>query len=318
MPIDRLIGVEIGGTKLQAVLGDASGKILSTEEVAAEGAGGAAAILGQLEAILGQLLSASNSPIAAIGIGFGGPVDATNGTAIKSNHVSGWENLSLTDWATEKFQLPCVVGNDTDVAALAEARVGAGKHDHCVFYTNIGSGIGGGLVVDGQLYARPQGAMEVGHTRVYSQLDGRSGILEDFCSGWSLDRRGQEAAQQDQGSKLWDLTNDGLAGINAKTLFAAWQQQDAAATEVVEDFLECYAIALSNVVALLSPDVIIIGGGVAQCGAPLLSAIRQRTGALVYQPFADTYRIELTALGKQVVPTGALLIAGQLDASTTV
>ena len=314
MPEKLFIGVEIGGTKLQAAVGIASGKIVRSAEAPADAVGGASAILRQLEELVGTLLGEEEAPIAAIGIGYGGPVDAMRGLVIKSNHVAGWENISLVDWATDAFQLPCVIGNDTDVAALAEARVGAGKSDRCVFYTNIGSGIGGGLVVDGQLYARPRGAMEVGHSRVYSELDQKHGILEDFCSGWSLNRRAQAAADRDKSSLLWSLSRGGLEGISAATLFDAWAQRDEAATQVVECFLDCYGRTMANVIAMLNPDVLVIGGGVAQRGMPLLEAIRRRTSQFVYEPFADSYRIELTALGKDVVPVGALLIAAAVEA----
>ena len=311
MSESSLIGIEIGGTKLQAVVGDAEGNIAKSVKVAARATGGAAAILEQLQGTVQELLTEFDQNIVAMGIGFGGPVDSARGAVIKSNHVVGWEDVSLVDWAAEHFQLPCAVGNDTDVAAMAEARVGGGRHDRCVFYTNIGSGIGGGLVVDGNLYARPSGAMEVGHSRVYSKFDQRYGILEEFCSGWSLDRRARVAAEGDQKSLLWKIANDSLANINASTLFDAWQQGDAAATQVVECFLDCYAVAMSNMVALLNPDVVIIGGGVAKRGETLLRAIRDRVGQLVYEPFADAYRIELTSLQEHAVPVGALLLAAK-------
>ena len=310
-----LIGIEIGGTKLQVVLGNAQGEIAETLEAAADAAGGGPAILQQIEALVEQLLATSDAPVRGIGVGFGGPVDAATGVVIKSNHVEQWENVSLVDWASEKFSLPCVVGNDTDLAAVAEARVGAGRGDRCVFYTNIGSGIGGGLVVDGQLYARPGGAMEVGHNRIYSELEGRWGILEDFCSGWSLDRRAQAAAEQFPDSTLRQLAGHDVRQASAVTLFDAWQQGDEAATRLVNCFLDCYGRTLSNVIALVNPDVVIIGGGVAQRGSTLLEAIRQRVRQEVYEPFRDSYRIELTELGKSAVPVVALVAAADLQGS---
>lgn len=313
-----LIGVEIGGTKLQVVRGDSQGIISETLEAAADAAGGGPAILRQIETLVKQLVASSDGPVRGIGVGFGGPVDAATGTVIKSNHVARWENVSLADWAEENFSLPCVVGNDTDVAAVAEARVGAGRNDRCVFYTNIGSGIGGGLVVDGQLYARPGGAMEVGHHRVYSELEGRWGILEDFCSGWSLNRRAQAAAEQYPDSLLQQLAGRDAGPASAVTLFDAWQQGDEAATRVVNCFLDCYGRTLSNVIALINPDVLIIGGGVAQRGSTLLEAIRARVCQEVYEPFRNSYRIELTALGKRAVPVGALLAAADLRGAAEV
>jgi len=295
----NLLGIEIGGTKLQVVIGDSEGNISQALEVAADAVGGAVAILRQLETMAQQLLSNSEDPICGIGIGFGGPVNSETGVVILSNQVSGWENLSLVSWAQQQFQLPAVVANDTDLAAIAESRVGGGKHDRCVFYTNIGSGIGGGLVVDGELYSRPGGAMEVGHNWVYSELEGKHGELEEFCSGWALDHQAKEAIP-------------GSQSATAATLFSVLQQGDEAALRIMHNFLDCYGRTLANIIVLLNPDVVIIGGGVAQSGNSFLEAIRQRVAELVYQPFASGYRIELTSLGKLAVPVGALLLAAEL------
>ena len=143
----------------------------------------------------------------------------------------------------------------------------------------------------------------------------RFGILEDFCSGWSLNRRAQLAAQQHNDSILCQLAGGDCDRVSAEILFDAWQQGDEAATRGVNCFLDCYGRTLANVIALLNPDVVINGGGVAQRGTPLLKAIRQRVSQYVFEPFQLAFRIELTTLGKQVVPVGALLLAAELGAS---
>ena len=305
-----LLGIEIGGTKLQAALGDSCGRIAHLSQTSANPEGGATAIINQLEEMIEKLLKSREDPPAGSGIGFGGPINALQGTVTKSNHVAGWDNFPLKKWAETTFGIPCMIGNDTDVAALAEARVASRKDDHCVFYTNIGSGIGGGLVFDGKLYERSGGAMEVGHTRVYSSRQQRHGILEDFCSGWSLNACARDAARQDTNSALWQKAEK-VEDIDARHLFAAWQAGDIRATEVVDDFLDCYARAMSNIIAVLNPDVIVIGGGLSRVGQPLLNAIRERIRPLVYAPFKDSTRIELTHYGDEVVPVGAILLAAE-------
>ena len=307
----RFLGIEIGGTKLQVVLGDSHGMILQKAQTRANSAGGATAILRQLEEMVHRMLASHVDSLVGIGIGFGGPVDASKGMVVKSNHVEGWDGFPLQDWAETNFDSPCAIGNDTDVAAVAEARVDSRSLDRCVFYTNIGSGIGGGLVVDGKLYSRPAGAMEFGHTRVFSMMHRRTGILEDFCSGWSLDQRAQEAAERDADSALWEHADEEARNIDTRRMFKAWQLGDTAASQVVDDFFDCYTRALSNVVALLNPDVVVIGGGLAQVGQPLLQTIRERIEPLIYAPFKGSYRIELSEYGEQAVTVGAVLLAAQ-------
>ena len=304
----HLISVEIGGTKLQVALGNADGQIAAVRHLNADAAGGAAAIVQQLVVPIRELMTLSS--VEALGIGFGGPVNHSTQRVILSNHVAGWENFDLPAWARQEFDLPCRVGNDTDVAALAEAKLGAGRNAKTVFYTNIGSGIGGGLVVDGELYSKPTGAMEIGHNTVFSKLENKHGILEEFCSGWSLNQRARNAVVKNPDSAIGAGTNS-LDEITARNLFAAWQKRDPVAMEIVDDFLECYGRVLANMVALLNPDVIVIGGGVSKAGDPFRQAVNDSIAEFVYQPFAENFRVELAGLGDQCVPVGGLLLASR-------
>ena len=151
--------------------------------------------------------------------------------------------------------------------------------------------------------------MEFGHTRLYSARQQRDGILEDFCSGWSLDRQTRQAAERDAASALWEYADGEVCNLDARHLFAAWQDGDTTAHQVVDDFLDCYTRALSNIVALLHPNVVVVGGGLARVGQPLLQALRERIAPLIYAPFRDSCRIELTELEEQAVPIGAILLA---------
>src|SRR5207302_1184127 len=123
--------------------------------------------------------------VRGIGIGFGGPVDDAARTVIKSHQIQGWDNFPLADWMGAVLGWPAVLGNDADVAGLAEALFGAGKGLSPVFYVTIGSGIGGGLIIDGEIYrGTGKGAAEIGHLQVWD--DGEWVILEDAASGWSI------------------------------------------------------------------------------------------------------------------------------------
>src|SRR5205823_8722743 len=127
------------------------------------------------------------SQLKAVGIGFGGPVDDATRGVLKSHQVGGWQGFPLADWAEEALNLPAALGNDADCGALAEALFGAGKGLSPVFYMTIGSGIGGGLVIDGEVYrGAGKGAVEVGHLRMMTP-DGPQ-PLELVASGWAIDR----------------------------------------------------------------------------------------------------------------------------------
>ena len=133
------------------------------------------------------------SPIRGIGIGFGGPVDHARRTVIKSHQIDGWDDFPLAEWISGLIGLPAVLGNDADVAGLAEARFGAGKGMSPVFYITIGSGIGGGLIIEGKIHhGAGRGAAEIGHLRVGGPPDDSDNarkkiIVEDYASGWAIE-----------------------------------------------------------------------------------------------------------------------------------
>ena len=185
------LGVEIGGTKLQAGVCDQRGRLRTLRRRQVERKKGARGILRQLQEIIQPLLEAHS--VGGIGVGFGGPVDSARGSVVRSFHITGWDDFPLRSWFEKRFKLPTVVENDTNVAALAEACVGAGKGHRKVFYSNIGTGIGGGLVIDSTLYNGRFGAMEIGHTKL--MVDGKWTTLEARASGLSIERRNTTLAR---------------------------------------------------------------------------------------------------------------------------
>ena len=178
------LGIEIGGTKLQIFAGDASGRVLERIRFAVNKAEGAAGIRRHLEQTIPDL--ARRLKPAAVGAGFGGPVDWRTGQIWCSHHIEGWSEFPLGSWLSGLAGAPAQVDNDANVAALGEALHGAGADFKIVFYVTLGSGVGGGLVANGSIFhgARP-GEAEIGHIR----LDRSGTILESRCSGWAVDAR---------------------------------------------------------------------------------------------------------------------------------
>lgn len=304
------IGIEIGGTKLQLVAGDAAGRITDRRRLIVDPARSGGGIRDQIAQTLPHLL-ASYLP-AAIGVGFGGPVDHETGRIAKSHQIEGWSEFELGEWLHEQTDLPVRVDNDANVAALGEALAGAGKGLNPVFYVTLGSGVGGGLVVDGRIFhgAKP-GESEVGHVH----LDKSGVIVEQRCSGWAVDRRIREAIKQEPDSELARLVNNVLpaacrqSGGEARHLKPALAVGDALAQRILDETAEDLAFALSHIVQLMHPATIILGGGLSLVGEPLRAAVQTQLRRFIMEVFDAGPTVQLADLGEDAVPVGALLLA---------
>lgn len=298
------LGIEIGGTKLQLGLGIGDGRIVGLWRGNVRLEDGGEGIRRQIEAAVPELLTQTGverSQLRGIGVGFGGPTDDATQSVIKSHHVRGWTGFPLAGWFAERFGLPAVICNDADVAGLAEAQLGAGRGLSPIFYMTVGSGIGGGLIIDGQIYRGVgQGAGEVGHLRpVFPLASPHHGhILEDFASGWGIARTAV-AMGLPVGSTAHDVADAARAG-------------DMVALEVLDDAAQALAEGICSVIKLLCPRRIVIGGGVSLLGEELLfEPVRRYVADRGFEAFAGLTDIVPAQLGEEVVVHGALALAQQ-------
>lgn len=305
----NFLAVEIGGTKLQLCAGSGEGRILDRRRFLVDRERGADGIREQIALAIPELIKAWEP--AAIGVGYGGPVNWRTGRIWKSYHIAGWSDFPLGDWLSEQTGLPVFVENDSNLATLGEARCGAGQGMSPVFYTNMGSGVGGGLAIDGQLYhgAAP-GEMEFGHLR----MTGPDRILEQDCAGWSLDQAIREAIKDTPGSPLAKLVAADPGG-EARHLARALESGDPLAQYLISKQASHMANALGVVVQLLHPEVIVVGGGVSLLGEPLRSAIAELLPHYIMDVFHPGPPIRLAGLKEDSVPVGALLLAADRHAS---
>lgn len=297
----QYLGIEIGGTKLQVGLGDGQGSLTQLHRIAAAPEKGAAGIRAQIKQAVRELLEMSSSKvsdIAACGLGFGGPVNDHTQETIVSHQVSGWDRFPLAAWAQENLGFPAVIGNDADVAGLAEALCGAGKGCNPVFYMNIGSGIGGALILNGCIHrGTGLGAGEIGHLWVdYDvsrwQEHQQWSVLENRSSGWALQRA---TTQPD-----------------VQALLQSIREGDSPATRAWIGARRRLAVAISHVIALVCPQRIVLGGGVALAPDDLfIEPLRQEVAEIAFKPFARCYDIQAAGLGELVVVHGALALARQ-------
>jgi glucokinase len=297
------VGIEIGGTKLQVVLGDERGRIQAHRKLEVERHQGAAGIREQIERALPEL--SRGQDVSALGVGFGGPVDWRTGKICRSHQIEGWSEFDLGNWLQRLVGVPVRVDNDANVAALGEAHHGAGDGCNPVFYVTLGSGVGGGLVLDGNIYhgAKP-GEAEIGHVR----LDRLGTIVESRCSGWAVDRRIRELKNKAPDSLLARFAAQEERG-EAKHLAAALTQGDRAARELLTEVAEDLAFGLSHVTHLFHPEVIVLGGGLSGVGEPLRAAVEQALVAQIMEAFSPGPKIVLSSLKEDAVPVGALELA---------
>src|SRR5262245_46311452 len=337
------LGIEIGGTKLQLGVGTGDGSdpaALVRRDV--DPARGAAGILEEIERSATALIQ--KHQIERVGFGFGGPCDATRGIATKSHQVAGWDGFPLVRWCQESLGRPAAIGNDCDVAALAEARFGAGRGAGSVFYVTVGTGIGGGLVLGGKLHGsgRPASA-EIGHLRPGLNADDAEMTVESLAAGPAIAAaalarmtgqvsrpldtvRGplEHPNRQQVRQRLADVKDteseyiaDLLqrAGGDAERLTARHVAQAAAdgndiARQVLDHACQALGWAIAQVITLVAPEVVVIGGGVSLIGEPFFfGPVRAEVQRYVFPPLAGSFRIIPPLLGELAVVHGAIALA---------
>jgi glucokinase len=296
------LGIEIGGTKLQMVVGNEQAQILERFRFEVEQDDGAQGIKKKIK---DTLRKARLHEVAAIGIGFGGPVDYANGKVFTSHQIKGWGNFSIRDWLEELAGIPVWLENDGNVAALGESLFGGGKNFGQVFYVTLGSGVGAGLVIDKEIYhGRIHGEAEFGHIR----LDKNGRTVESSCSGWAVDLKIRSFVSLHPGSLLGQLTLPYSRG-EARVLGKAVSSNDQDSISILEETADDLAFGLSHAVHLLNPETIILGGGLSLIGEPFRKLVEQKLPNYIMEVFHPAPVIQLSSLKEDAVPIGALALA---------
>jgi len=219
---------------------------------------------------------------AAIGVSFGGPVDATTGTVRLSPHVPGWENVPLRRMLEAEFGAPASVDNDANVAALGEHRFGAGRGYDSLLYVTVSTGVGGGWILHGQPWRGAGGmAGEIGHTVVDPDgpvcVCGKRGCVERLAAGPGIAQRAREwlEAQPDRGRVLRALVRHDLEAVTAQMVSQAAAQGDELAWEALEVAAWALGAGIGNAANLVNPQRFVLGGGVTKAGERFWAVIRR-------------------------------------------
>jgi glucokinase len=306
------LGIEIGGTKLQLGIGAGDGSdFVAFERRDIDLSQGAAGILAQIEEAGKKLIA--DHRVRGIGIGFGGPVDSSLGRVIKSHQVTGWDDMPLGAWCEKKLGAPAVLGNDCDCAALAEALFGAGQGSRTVFYVTVGTGIGGGLVIDGTLHGEGRPAVaEIGHLRPGISADTPSATVESYAAGPAIVAAAERLLEtsDDEAAKN-ELRHSQMESVlTAKRIADLASAGNSIAKSAIFQSTCVLGWAIGQAITLTAADVVVVGGGVSLIGEErFFQPLRNEVARYIFPPLANGYRILPAALGEKVVVYGAVALA---------
>lgn len=312
------LGIEIGGTKLQLGIGKPTEPTLvDLQRLDIRASAGAQGILDQIARTAPAMIE--RFEVEKIGIGFGGPLDTQTGVVTTSHQVKGWDLFPLGEWCQHELGRPASLGNDCDVATLAEAALGAGKDARSVFYVTVGTGVGGGFVVNGVAPAegRPAAA-EIGHLRPGPRATSSKETVESIASGWGivdaarkriLDRA---ATSEEEISDLRSRCDNQLECLTGQHVAQAAEHGNTLAQDVLDQAICTLGWAIAQVITLQAPEVVVIGGGVSLIGEErFFQPLRDLVAGYVFPPLQDSYQIVPAALGELAVVHGAIVQASR-------
>lgn len=283
---DLSIGVDIGGTKVAAGIVNHKGEIcrqtkgpMSTNGTAAEGL---KAVLDAIHRVLDGDSSLTKA-IRGIGICSPGPLDPHAGVVINPPNLPCWRNFPLAEEVSQIYGVPVKVDNDANAAALAESLWGAGRGYRDIFFTIVGTGVGTGILIDGKIYyGRTGAAGEGGHMTIDYKGPrcgcGKHGCVEALVAGPAMARRARAKieAQPSAGARILEFTGGNPDGVTSEIIGKAYSNGDPLAREVLLETVELLSVWLGNMIDLLEPEVIIMGGGASEMLRPFFGEVRER------------------------------------------
>ena len=311
------IGIDLGGTNIKGALVSETGEIAREVSRPTRVELGAEAVCDGIAEVITELSSdVDRTSLGGVGLGCPGTVDDETGRVLYANNL-GWKNFDLRAAVKSRTDFDLRIGNDANVAALAEALVGCAKGAQSAVIVTLGTGVGGGVVLDGKMLTGYTGAAsELGHMVIRAGGEectcGRRGCFEAYASATALIRETKRAMAAHPESRMHAATEENGA-VDGRTAFIAAQRGDTAAQAVVDRYLDDLACGVANIVNIFFPEVIALSGGVANQGDALLVPLRERVRALSYcSRYAVRHtRIELCTLGYRAGVIGAALLAKQ-------
>ena len=307
-----VVGVDIGGTKTLSAVVDAQGRVLARHRIDTPQRGPAdfvQVLARELSTLLG-LAGLQKEDLLGLGVGAPGPLAPETGVVFEPPNLAGWRDVPLATMLFDATGVPTFVENDANAAALGEAWVGAGVGVRDQIYITVSTGIGGGLIFNGDLYHGVSGtAGEIGHMTVEPDgpvcTCGRRGHLEGLASGHAIARMAEEAVRAGRQTRLAALPSGAL---DAAVVAQAALDGDAVAREIYERAGHYIGIAVASLVNVLNPAMVVFGGGVSKVGDLLFDTVRRVVRERAFERPAEAAKIVPAALGDDVGVIGAAAV----------
>ena len=313
------LGVDLGGTGIKVGVVDEQGKILGTAKCPTGVERGYGPVIADMAKLCFEAVEKCNvsmDDVKAIGIGIPGIQDPATGLVPFCTNL-GWHQVPLVSEMQKYIDKPVFIGNDATVAGLAEAVAGVSAGASTSVFVTLGTGVGGGIILDGKLLTGVNGAAgEIGHMSV--EMDGipcpcgRSGCFEQYASATALVRQTREAMEQDREktSRLWELSDGDPANVNGLVLFTAAREGDGRALMVLDKFTTYLAIGVADLINIFQPDVLCIGGGISKQGDFLIQPLIRKVEELRYTKHSKKQTTICAAtLGNDAGIIGAALLS---------
>jgi len=312
----RYVGIDLGGTNLKLGLVTADGKMVARHSSPTEADRGPSHVLGRMADAVRDLCRSAGvdlADVAAVGAAAPGPLDTEAGVVIFAPNLPGWREVRLRDVLQQKLGRPVVVENDANAAGYGEFRCGAGRSVQNMIILTLGTGVGGGIILDGKMLrgVSDTGA-ELGHIVIHYGgrpcACGNRGCLEAYASATAVVTRTEEAIAAGDKSSL-----AGRKGFTCKDVFDAADAGDALAARIIEETAGYLAAGITSLLHVLNPEMVVLTGGMMGAGEPFLDRVRQHVRQAALERAWSVCEIRWSALGGDAGILGAALAAEAFD-----
>lgn len=306
---DVAFAVDLGGTNIRAGIVTRSGELRHYRKVQTAVHGGVYAIVDQIVRLAEEVFDAHGSRLTAgVGVVAPGPLEPQSGIVRFAPNLPGWENVPLSRLLEERLEIPVVLGNDGNCAALGESMFGAGTHVDNLIYLALGTGLGGGIIHRGHLIQGVAGVGgEVGHVSVNPNgprcTCGGIGCMEAYIGGWAIARDGELAVHSERSTVIREIAGEGR--ITAETVAEAAERGDTVAIDIFRRAAAAMAVGIGSLVNVFNPQLIVIGGGMARAGDLILDPFRVSLPQYTMLPIYEHVEIVPSVLGNDTGIYGA-------------
>lgn len=317
MLVPRLIGIDIGGTKSAVVIASTDGTILGRKSIATcSGQKSPQVVLEELADLGTELIQDAGhqiSEVTAIGVSCGGPLDTRTGVIHAPPNLPEWVNVPVKEFFEQAFHVRTVVENDANATALAEHRFGAGRGTSNMVFLTVGTGIGGGIIIDNQLYRGTNDlAGEVGHQTILPNGPrcgcGKRGCLEALASGPSIARLARESLAYGRHKRVLSLAGGKPDAIRTEHIVQAATEGDPFAIGILEEAGTYLGIGIANLIQILNPEMIILGTIAVHAGDLILAPVRAAVKEYAWERSSRVCQIRPALLGDEAQDLAAIAL----------